>query len=611
MDTITFFLISRMYARAVWTEGNREEEGTIPTTWMRDQTVFWPPGSNALKAFESRQEPCENWRQFPLVKLKLSADDPKTCEDYDDTTTADVSDEEVSKKRPKKRKTFGDDFETDMLQCDDHEEGGGNEIEGEVENGDSAPVCVLPFEPKKFKLQPTSPVPDDSEPGSPRLADSEPGSVSDPASPIPDSSDPGSPLSDSLVPASSLSDLSDPGSPLSDLSEPGSPLSISSDPVVKLSSAMECGSVAKSSSARKSSGNVEKMSSALKSSGIVAKSRLTVHSWNVADLSCAMKSSRNVAKSTCSSAKSSGSVAKSPGNSAKSSGSTAKSSSASAKSSGSGAKSTGSSAKSLGSMAKSTCSSAKSSGSGAKSTGSSAKSLGSMAKSICSSAKSSGSVAKSTCSSAKSSGSVAKSSCSSAKSSGSGAKSTCSSAKSSGSGAKSTCSSAKSSGSGAKSTCSSAKSSGRFQKRVLHQLVEMKEMMSQLLYQSQGSTSIGGSQESILKEPLNTRDEFMALEEKLLDAQHRASLVAYCRRIGGTDARDMVRNVVKRMMTPTLQKEFNMKGLNKQKLAFGRTALCAVIEESVVASHHTTVSAVKERIAKYLKYAYQRRESNH
>ncbi len=38
-------------------------------------------------------------------------DDRKACEDYDVTTTADVSDEEdIPKKRLKRKKTFGDDF---------------------------------------------------------------------------------------------------------------------------------------------------------------------------------------------------------------------------------------------------------------------------------------------------------------------------------------------------------------------------------------------------------------------------------------------------------------------------------------------------------------------
>ena len=32
------------------------------------------------------------------------------------------------------------------------------------------------------------------------------------------------------------------------------------------------------------------------------------------------------------------------------------------------------------------------------------------------------------------------------------------------------------------------------------------------------------------------------------------------------------------MMTPDLQSQFNMKGINRKKVAFSRTALCAVIQ---------------------------------
>ena len=63
-----------MWARAVWTENNREEECVVPSIWIdkKSSTVFWPHGSNAKKALENMEIPDhKTWRKFPLVKIKM------------------------------------------------------------------------------------------------------------------------------------------------------------------------------------------------------------------------------------------------------------------------------------------------------------------------------------------------------------------------------------------------------------------------------------------------------------------------------------------------------------------------------------------------------------
>ena len=62
-----------MWARAVWMEGNREIEGTIPRNWIRHKKVRWPPGKNAEKPMKEMREPTSEWKSFKLCKIKLTS----------------------------------------------------------------------------------------------------------------------------------------------------------------------------------------------------------------------------------------------------------------------------------------------------------------------------------------------------------------------------------------------------------------------------------------------------------------------------------------------------------------------------------------------------------
>lgn len=63
----------RMWCRAVWKEWNREEEGTIPHTWIEGNTVRWPLGINCSQALQERHTPTDRWRKFPLKKVKITS----------------------------------------------------------------------------------------------------------------------------------------------------------------------------------------------------------------------------------------------------------------------------------------------------------------------------------------------------------------------------------------------------------------------------------------------------------------------------------------------------------------------------------------------------------
>ena len=59
------------WIRAIWSEGNHLEEETIPSTWLVNKEVFWPPfGKNAEAYRRNRRPPGTSWRKFPLVRVK-------------------------------------------------------------------------------------------------------------------------------------------------------------------------------------------------------------------------------------------------------------------------------------------------------------------------------------------------------------------------------------------------------------------------------------------------------------------------------------------------------------------------------------------------------------
>ena len=49
------------YCIAVWKHKGREEEGTIPSNWIKNRKVYYPQSINNRKYFAQRTTPKENW----------------------------------------------------------------------------------------------------------------------------------------------------------------------------------------------------------------------------------------------------------------------------------------------------------------------------------------------------------------------------------------------------------------------------------------------------------------------------------------------------------------------------------------------------------------------
>ncbi|XP_047127610.2 uncharacterized protein LOC124808513 [Hydra vulgaris] len=108
-----------MWKRAVWQEDLQEEEGVIPSNWIDNKTVYWPPGTKALNAMKARQNPEKNWLKFPLIKVKFSSESKQDCENFDFTTTEEKSDNEdvdFHRKRKYKQREFPDYFPSSVIK---------------------------------------------------------------------------------------------------------------------------------------------------------------------------------------------------------------------------------------------------------------------------------------------------------------------------------------------------------------------------------------------------------------------------------------------------------------------------------------------------------------
>ncbi|XP_063061789.1 uncharacterized protein si:dkey-242h9.3 isoform X2 [Engraulis encrasicolus] len=121
--------LKAMYAKAVWKEGNIEEEGVIPDKWIdrEKKIVKWPQMSSTKteKAMKDRITPQPDWLTFPLVKVKFTSDNRRECENYDLTSQAEDDNEEdvCVLKRTRTKKKLPADFVRNGLSDSDEEDG--------------------------------------------------------------------------------------------------------------------------------------------------------------------------------------------------------------------------------------------------------------------------------------------------------------------------------------------------------------------------------------------------------------------------------------------------------------------------------------------------------
>ena len=68
-------------------ENERENSVVVPSHWVKedDNILYWPPkGVSDAFAIKSWLIPSNNWRVYPLVKVKMSGETKSLCDSYVD-----------------------------------------------------------------------------------------------------------------------------------------------------------------------------------------------------------------------------------------------------------------------------------------------------------------------------------------------------------------------------------------------------------------------------------------------------------------------------------------------------------------------------------------------
>jgi hypothetical protein len=60
------------WSRAVWKEELKTVEGVVPSVWIVDNMVCWPRKNEKSAALE-KAKPSNDWKQFPLMKVKVTS----------------------------------------------------------------------------------------------------------------------------------------------------------------------------------------------------------------------------------------------------------------------------------------------------------------------------------------------------------------------------------------------------------------------------------------------------------------------------------------------------------------------------------------------------------
>lgn len=120
-----------MYSRAVWKEGEREEEGVVPDNWIdrNKRTVRWPRNMSTTKterALKDRINPQEDWMVFPLIKIKMTSAKRRECDNYNLTSQAEEEDDDeeevaIRSTRNRTKKGLPEDFVRNEFTDSDEE----------------------------------------------------------------------------------------------------------------------------------------------------------------------------------------------------------------------------------------------------------------------------------------------------------------------------------------------------------------------------------------------------------------------------------------------------------------------------------------------------------
>ena len=68
----------KMWIRVVWREKKNTYSDAVPATWVRDNTLFWPPKvsvAHAKRMILNQTLPdYSTWRQYEILAIKLTSD---------------------------------------------------------------------------------------------------------------------------------------------------------------------------------------------------------------------------------------------------------------------------------------------------------------------------------------------------------------------------------------------------------------------------------------------------------------------------------------------------------------------------------------------------------
>lgn len=142
----------------------------------------------------------------------------------------------------------------------------------------------------------------------------------------------------------------------------------------------------------------------------------------------------------------------------------------------------------------------------------------------------------------------------------------------------------------------------RFQKRVLHLLCEIKDEVARC------GVRTGTSYECLIEQCCSL-DNLRELELSLKDMDTRRELIAKCVRVGGNTAKDMVKNIMSRLMTDEVMAFFNMSGQRSGKFAFRETTILKVVTASTMNVHKDTEENIIKLVGDLLRYAPARMQT--
>ncbi|XP_048044336.1 uncharacterized protein LOC125267076 isoform X4 [Megalobrama amblycephala] len=138
------------WVRAVWQEKKRQEEGTVPDSWVdpKNMLLYWPNVANATRYLKERRPPSDSWRKFPLVKEKMRSDYFEECDNCELTSSTEAEEGSLEAKRRKISKKFEDCLTDHSCDTDPQFEEEDNLGNRQLPNSNEAEL-ELPVAPRK------------------------------------------------------------------------------------------------------------------------------------------------------------------------------------------------------------------------------------------------------------------------------------------------------------------------------------------------------------------------------------------------------------------------------------------------------------------------------